>query len=186
MVGAIIFAVVFVVLLLVVFCFRHKIFMSIQFIKEASKATSANTFVMFFPIFQSVIEVILMAFALYIYLQLGSIGERVYQIRSPSHDSCTCNGQFYSVNSTCIVEEFKKNCAVLCPNLSCKLAHVNTNFLIDFFIGYTLFEYLWVMFFITAFSEMVLAGVFAVWYWTMHKEDVPSGTFWESVNRTMR
>lgn len=38
---------------------------------------------------------------------------------------------------------------------------------------YNLFAFFWSMEFVTAFGEMVLAGVFARWYWTKDKSDVP-------------
>jgi choline transporter-like protein 2/4/5 len=180
---AVVFAIVFVILLLVVFCFRRKIQMSIQFIKEASKASSANVLVMFFPVVQSILEVLVFVFAVYVYLQLSTVGTPMYNIQG---SSCYCDGQQLSINSTCEPISFKQNCQKICAQARCDLHGIETNLLIKLFIGYTWFEYLWVMFFLTAFSEMVLAGVFAVWYWTMHKEDVPPGAFWDSVGRTMK
>ena len=38
---------------------------------------------------------------------------------------------------------------------------------------FNLFGFYWGMFFASALSELILAGVFATWYWTWNKKDVP-------------
>lgn len=55
-----------------------------------------------------------------------------------------------------------------------------------FFQAYNVVAFFWVIFFISAFGEMVLAGAFATWYWTFHKSDVPFFTLTKSVGRTTR
>jgi choline transporter-like protein 2/4/5 len=190
LVGAGVLAIIFVILLLLITCFRRKITLSIEFIKEASKATNSNILVMFFPIVQSLIEVFIVIFTGYITLKLSTIGNAEYRVkmtREKSFDAgCTCNDITYYVNNTCNPEFFNKNCLTVCSYRRCSLATIENSFLIKFFMAYTTFEFLWVMFFITAFAEMVLAGVFAVWYWTMNKDNVPSGSFWDSFNRTVK
>lgn len=49
-----------------------------------------------------------------------------------------------------------------------------------------IFGFFWVMFFITALGEMVLAATFATWYWTFHKADVPYFTLTVGLGRTVR
>ena len=49
-----------------------------------------------------------------------------------------------------------------------------------------MFGLLWGMFFITAFEEMVMAGAFSSWYWTLDKSDLPSAPLLRSVGRTLR
>jgi solute carrier family 44 (choline transporter-like protein), member 2/4/5 len=46
--------------------------------------------------------------------------------------------------------------------------------------------FFWVVCFITAFSEMVLAATYATWYWTFKKSDVPFFTLTKGFLRTMR
>lgn len=46
--------------------------------------------------------------------------------------------------------------------------------------------FFWLVFFISAFAEMVLAGTFARWYWTLRKDDVPFFTLTGSIYRTFR
>ena len=42
------------------------------------------------------------------------------------------------------------------------------------------------MFFVTAFEEMVMAGAFASWYWTMDKKNLPAAPLTSSLWRTVR
>ena len=39
---------------------------------------------------------------------------------------------------------------------------------------YNIFGLLWGLFFLAALDEMVLAGAFASWYWTLDKSKVPN------------
>lgn len=50
-----------------------------------------------------------------------------------------------------------------------------------------LFETIWILSFLASFFEMVLAGVYATWYWTRDKINlVKSETFYQSLHRTKR
>ena len=46
---------------------------------------------------------------------------------------------------------------------------------------FNLFGFYWAMNFVTAYGEMILAGVFAKWYWTKHKSKIPSTTVCSSI-----
>ena len=46
---------------------------------------------------------------------------------------------------------------------------------------FNLFGFYWAMNFITAYGEIILAGVFAKWYWTKHKSDIPVTTVCSSI-----
>ena len=46
---------------------------------------------------------------------------------------------------------------------------------------FNLFGFYWAMNFVTAYGEIILAGVFAKWYWTKHKSDIPVTTVCSSI-----
>lgn len=41
------------------------------------------------------------------------------------------------------------------------------------FLAVNVFGFFWLVFFVSAFGQMVLASVFATWYWTFHKRNLP-------------
>ena len=49
---------------------------------------------------------------------------------------------------------------------------------------FNLFGFYWAMNFVTAYGEMVLAGVFAKWYWTRNKTKVPCSALLTSLFNT--
>ena len=46
---------------------------------------------------------------------------------------------------------------------------------------FNLFGFYWAMNFVTAYGEIILAGVFAKWYWTKHKSKIPVTTVCSSI-----
>lgn len=59
----------------------------------------------------------------------------------------------------------------------------------DFITGlqlFNMFGMFWLMNFVSAFSQMVLAMTFASWYWTFHKKNVPFFALTRSVLKTIR
>ena len=46
---------------------------------------------------------------------------------------------------------------------------------------FNLFGFYWAMNFVTAYGEIILAGVFAKWYWTKHKSKIPATTVCSSI-----
>ncbi len=77
----------------------------------------------------------------------------------------------FRVKDTCHPETFEQLCPN-CHNATCQFTkYISTT---DAFGGnwmqwYNLFALYWAVFFVSALSELVLAGVFATWYWTWDK-----------------
>jgi solute carrier family 44 (choline transporter-like protein), member 2/4/5 len=63
---------------------------------------------------------------------------------------------------------------------------LNAPQLVQYFKAINVVGFFWLVFFISAFAEMVLAGTFARWYWTLNKDDVPFFTLTGSLYRTFR
>jgi choline transporter-like protein 2/4/5 len=51
---------------------------------------------------------------------------------------------------------------------------------------FNIFEFYWLIQFLRAFNEMVLAGVFANWYWTFNKREIGFWSLGISFCRTLR
>lgn len=101
---------------------------------------------------------------------------------------------FFQNGGMCLPEIFDKYCTD-CEMASCSYAGLKQSPLIGIFhckfvpslLCYHIIMYLlhfiainivaiyWVLFFMTAFMEMVIACTFATWYWTMSKSDLK---FW--------
>lgn len=54
------------------------------------------------------------------------------------------------------------------------------------FTGINVFGFLWGAFFVSALGQMILASVFATWYWTFRKRNLPFFAVTEATLRTLR
>ena len=60
-----------------------------------------------------------------------------------------------------------------CPVIQCQFTKYEKSAEAFWLQWFNLFAFYWSMNFVTAFGELVLAGVFATWYWTWDKSTVP-------------
>jgi choline transporter-like protein 2/4/5 len=87
---------------------------------------------------------------------------------------------------TCIPLGFEQICSGQCPGAICKFFETGGNFYVTVLQIYNLFGLFWGLFFVSALSEMVLAGAFASWYWAFDKSrDVPFYSLTNSFFRTI-
>lgn len=127
------------------------------------------------------------------FLYLASIGEPQYKVTGMKNSqSCVCTGNYSHIqegdvchprlfNDLCLNSNSKEQCAASCLYIGLNTPHVAFYFKIINVVGF-----FWLVFFISAFAEMVLAGTFARWYWTLRKDDVPFFTLTGSIYRTFR
>ena len=106
----------------------------------------------------------------------------------------------------CTLDTFNSSC-VNCPEITCQFTKYEKSggWFGSWMSWYNIFGFFWAMEFVTAFGEMVMAGklfyiaiylnaayhskvlflryegVFAKWYWTFHKKDVPIFTLGSSL-----
>ncbi|EDX14807.1 choline transporter-like 2 [Drosophila simulans] len=182
----------FVVILLLVIVLRKRIRIAIALTKEGSKAVSSVISTVFFPIFSWILFIAAIAFAIGVGLYLGSIGDPSFRMvrqltksGEVTTEDCVCEGPAinYTVGGSCKPEVFQQYCSVRltsffqnrnpCLNTTCSFDSINNPIEIKWAIFYNVFGFLWLSFFISAFSYMVLASTFARWYWTFKKRDVP-------------
>lgn len=200
----------FVILLLILIVLRSRISIAVALIKEGSKAVSNVKSTVFFPIFSWILFIAAIVYAVGVGLYLGSIGENSFRmIRQFDHNSltgvtqenCLCDGLAvnYTVGGTCDPMTFQQNCFVgdstllglfrqsqrsPCVKTTCSFVEVKHTAMVKWFIAYNIFGFLWLIFFISGFSDMVLACTFATWYWTFKKKDVPFFTLTKSICQT--
>lgn len=140
--------------------------------------------VIFLPVIHAVVEICVLIFSVHVLLKLGSIGKANYEVISAK--PCYCKDNMITSNSTCNPDTFRLDCAAQCPDAFCILSSVEQHPAAVLFWAFSFFEMLWLAFFMVAFVEMVLAGVFASWYWTLNKDNVPSDSISASLYRTVR
>ncbi|SPP80594.1 CTL-like protein 2 [Drosophila guanche] len=198
----------FVVILLLVIVLRKRIRIAIALTKEGSKAVSSVFSTVFFPIFSWVLFIATIAFAIGVGLYLGSIGElsfrmvqRLNEAGQVTNEPCVCEGPAinYTLGSACDPQLFEKHCynkqasttgffqqsqRVACSQTTCSFLDIDNPPLVRWAIFYNIFGFLWLSFFISAFSDMVLAATFASWYWTFKKRDVPYFTLARAFGQT--
>lgn len=195
-------SIVFVITLLTVIFLRKRITVAIALIKEGSKAVASNMSTLIFPVFPWLVQILVIVYAVYVMTLLSSIGTPEYKVndyRSKEDKQinkafdCRCNNEVnYTVGAVCTTEEFNRNCKSLlnpenfCIDKACIIIGLKKSDLVQFFQGLNVFGFFWMIFFITAFSEMVLAGVFATWYWTKNTKNRPFFSLTESIARTIR
>ncbi|XP_075150087.1 choline transporter-like 2 [Haematobia irritans] len=199
-----------VVLLLLLIVLRKRITIAVALIKEGSKAVSSVKSTVFFPIFTWILFIAAIVYAIGVGLYLGSIGKNSFRmirqldpnsISGVTQENCKCDGPAinYTVGASCDPMTFEQNCYIAdlsitgifrqnqrnpCVKTTCSFVKVEHTALVNWFIVYNVFGYLWLTFFIDAFSDMVLACTFATWYWTFKKKDVPFFTLTKSIFQT--
>ena len=73
-------------------------------------------------------------------------------------------------------------CEQCIPNVLCKFDELaKPDGLIYWLQWFNLFGFYLAMNFVTSYGEMVLAGVFAKWYWTRNKSKIPCSTLCTSI-----
>ncbi|XP_031574217.1 choline transporter-like protein 4 isoform X2 [Actinia tenebrosa] len=169
---------VIILLILLVMCSRIKI--AVEMISEASKALSSMLSTLFFPLIPWLMQLILFVWFIAVLLYLSTNGKPQYEtVDVPENDiynltnSADCNAKTFdsmypNTSASCILIGYKENKYLLRMQV------------------YHFFGWLWIMNFIIALGQCVLAGAFASWYFAFDKpEDIPTlpvlSSFWRTI-----
>ncbi|KAJ8960452.1 hypothetical protein NQ318_013736, partial [Aromia moschata] len=178
-----------IILLLLIFL-RRRIILAIALVKEGSKAVSSVTASLFFPIFPWLLQLGVIAYAISVALFLTSTGEPIYKTRYLNNTNCVI-GQEDNVD--CDPDEFAATLANLtseervgCANATCKFIKLENDAYYPYLQALNVFGFFWLAFFASAFGQMVLASVFAQWYWTFRKSTLPFFAVTGALCRTVR
>ncbi|CAH1100837.1 unnamed protein product [Psylliodes chrysocephalus] len=186
--GLIIISVVLGIILLVLIFLRKRIYLAIALIKEGSKAVSSVTASLCFPIVPWILQICVIGYAIIVGVYLASTGKPLYKTRHVD-ENCTkeitipddvkCDPDLW------ITLMKNSSIAAACVNASCRFIGTN-DVLYPYLQAYNIFGFLWLAFFVTALGQMVLAGIFAQWYWTFNKTQIPFFAVTSAFFRTLR
>ncbi|XP_060534569.1 choline transporter-like 2 isoform X2 [Cylas formicarius] len=172
-----------VVVLMLLFL-RKRILLAIALIKEGSRAVSSVTSSLFFPIFPWILEVGVIAYAICVGLYLATTGQPVYQIRFASKE---CANAGYPNKTVCNPDNFTIPERVpACSETSCRFIRMENESFYGYLQAINVFGFFWLICFISAMGQMMLAQVFAQWYWTFQKRNLPFFALTSAVYRTLR
>lgn len=160
---------------------------------------STNLATILFPIFPWILQTIIIVGSIYTFLHLLSIGDPVYKVLG-INEKCSCKANethFIQNGDTCdpkLMQNHPKLMQNLCTStvngincsMSCHYVGIHPPPETMYFKIINIVGFFWLLFFVSALSQMVLAGTFARWYWTMKKSDVPFFNLTKSLIRTIR
>lgn len=162
--------------------------LAVALIKEGSKAVSSVTSVLFFPVFPWILQVGVVAYAVCVGVYLATTGEPYYVYRDVTA-ACKTQSQNVIANGTqCQPNNTKSHIDIYpyCANATCKFAKISNEAFYPYFQAFNIFGFFWLAFFVSALGQMVLAQVFAQWYWTMKKRTLPFFALTTAFYRTLR
>ncbi|XP_078343267.1 choline transporter-like protein 4 isoform X2 [Oculina patagonica] len=172
--------VLLVILLLIVLVLCKRIRIAISMIKEASKAVAAIKSSLFFPLIPWLLQLALFTWFIAVNVYLVTNGTAEYKVIDVPE-----NDQYNLTNETdCDPKTFESKHPK--TSASCVLAGFVENVHLFRMQVFNFFGWLWIMNFIIALGQCVLAGAFAQWYFTYQKEDVPTFPIFVSLWRTLR
>ncbi|XP_074034090.1 choline transporter-like 2 isoform X2 [Leptinotarsa decemlineata] len=181
----VILSIALLVILLMLIFLRKRIILAIALIKEGSKAVSSVTASLFFPILPWVLQVGVIAYSIAVAVYLASIGKPLY--KADVTRGCE-NQSGILLNSVCDKTNFAavtKNLTE-CQEASCRFVKMQNDVLYPYLQAYNVFGFFWLAFFVSALGQMVLASVFAQWYWTFEKRRLPFFAVTSAFLRTLR
>ncbi|XP_031569515.1 choline transporter-like protein 4 [Actinia tenebrosa] len=173
----IILGIILAILVLLLLALRKRIQIAIALIKESSRAITNMVFSLFFPIIPWLLQIILFGWFVSVLAFLVTAG-------TPTYSNVDSNG---TVVSACeYVGNMADNFGVN-GNLSCKFMNFSDSNVLLGMQVYHLFGWFWLMNFIIALGQCVLAGAFASYYWAYDKKnDIPAFPVAASFYRTLR
>jgi len=170
----IILGIFFLVILCIFIFLRERILIAIALIEQGSKAVGQMFSSLFFPIIPFLFQLVVAGWFLIVAMYLASSGESEYRVSMPEENcgkvtACTS----FKSNDTCTVAEFS-DCAASCSGSVCQFSRYVKNKDFSWLQLVNVFGLYWGIFFCSAYGELVLAGIFSQWYWTMKKQDIRS------------
>ena len=169
------------IILLVTIFLRKRVKLAIALINESSRAVGTILSSLFFPLVTFVLQLGVMAWFVLVCIYLASSSQQKFQIMNGTSATECPQDQ---VGETCDPADFNTtNMAAACE---CVFTQYGPNSLANYLQIYNVFGLFWGLCFVSALGEMVLAGAFSSWYWTLDKDEVPTFAVTNSFGRTLR
>ena len=169
------------ILLLVTIFLRKRVKLAIALINESSRAVGSILSSLFFPLVTFVLQLVVMAWFVLVCIFLASSSEQKFEIMNGTSTTECPQDQ---VGETCDPATF--NSTDLAAVCECVFTQYGPNSLANYLQIYNVFGLFWGLCFVSALGEMVLAGAFSSWYWTLDKDEVPTFAVTNSFGRTLR
>lgn len=198
MVFLILSGLILLILLIVLIFMRKSISVAVELINQGARAVRAMMSTLCFPLVPFFLQILAVGWFMAVGMYLASSGERQYMINvecsaSAVSQSCKINNQTeqtYSLTKMCsnINDTYKctdANSKVDGCTAECRFYKFGPTTMANWFQFYNVFGLLWIMCFISALGEMVLAGAFASWYWLLDKSKLRRTPLLASFGRTL-
>ena len=172
--GIILAVITLIVILVLMFLFT-RIQIAIELLEEASKAVGEMPATLFFPLGPFLIQIVVLGWFVLVGMFLATSGTKEYKVVDADTAVDCINpqtGTQFVTNEKCDPTTFPSSCGQNCPAEGCPqcVFHKFGPSLADsWFQVLNFFGLFWLLFFVAALGEMVLAGAFAGWYWTLDK-----------------
>jgi len=190
--GIVIGVLTIIILLVLIFLFT-RIQIAIELLEEASKAVGSMMAVLFFPMGPFFVQGFIILWFAVVASFLATSGEKEYKVVDASSAKTCMNpdtNKMFQTNDVCDPATFPPVCGsncTDCPTPMCvfhKFGPALSDSWLQFFNFFGLF---WLLFFVEALGEMVMAGAFAGWYWNLDKNgELENVGIFQSLKRTFR
>ena len=169
------------IILLVTIFLRKRVKLAIALINESSRAVGSILSSLFFPLVTFVLQLVVMAWFVLVCIYLASSSQQKFQIMNGTSTTECPQDQ---VGESCDPATF--NSSAMAAACECVFTQYGPNSLANYLQIYNVFGLFWGLCFVSALGEMVLAGAFSSWYWTLDKDEVPTFAVTNSFGRTLR
>ena len=177
MIIAIILSILLLVILLIFLFVRSRIKLAVAVIEETSRALGSMLSTLFFPILPFALHIIVFGIFGSIAIWLASSGEENCRTPNPANASDLENGP-------------QCDCDLLGTTAGANCHYINltrNGEVVTYFQLYNIFACFWMTCFVSALSDVTLAGAFGSYYWAFRKpKDVPAFPVLRSLSRALR
>jgi len=192
MVFLILSGVILLILLIVLIFMRTSIRVAVEMIDLGARAVGNIMSTLFFPIVPFLLQVVVVGWFVIVMMFLAGWGERQYRLDiacgSGKKDVCKVrelnNTNIYNLQQSC-----SPNTSYTCQESDCSAHCMFFKFgpttMATYFQLYNIFGVTWLLFMVSAFNEMVMAGAFASWYFTRDKSKLRKLPLLSSFGRTL-
>jgi len=180
LVAGIISALVLVIVLLILLVLIKRLRLAIGLITEASKAVTGIFFIVLWPIFPFILQMTCLAYSVSVAVFLSAAGKPLYRVTNTT--AYCCGTATFKIGDSCEPATFSNQS----QNATCTFYRygygnpfntAETTAVINFLNDYqwlpqlyNAFMFYWLQAFCVGLDQMILAGCFAIWYWSKSKK----------------
>lgn len=152
------------------------------------RVISDTTCSIVWPTVPWILQLGILAFGIYIYAKQTTLSTDVFKAGGIS-TSCSCSSanmtEPFANGTLCEPKVFHCHEIPECASAYCHFIKRTDSPKLRFEKYFSLFMCIWCLYFVSAFSQLVLASAFSKWYWTYNKSQVPLCVIWDAVVRSL-